>query len=118
MQRGEIHALMGENGAGEHADEDALQARATSEGDPRQRRKVSLNSPTTAIAHGIGMVHPALHARAERNQSRRTSCSAWCRRRAACSSTIKSDGADARECAEKFNLAVNPDAKSWTFPSA
>jgi simple sugar transport system ATP-binding protein len=59
VRRGEIHALMGENGAGKSTLMKMLFGmEQPTEGEILVNgEKVSLTSPTVAIAHGIGMVH-------------------------------------------------------------
>ena len=60
LQAREIHALLGENGAGKsHPDEHPVRPRDARRGrDPHRRRgRSSIRDPADAIARGIGMVH-------------------------------------------------------------
>ena len=61
VERGEIHAVMGENGAGKiDADEHPLRPAAAGRGrDPARGEPVRFRSPLDAIAAGMGMVHQA-----------------------------------------------------------
>jgi simple sugar transport system ATP-binding protein len=58
LRRGEVHALLGENGAGKSTLMNVLYGLTAAEGEIRVRGEpVEIDSPSDAIALGIGMVH-------------------------------------------------------------
>lgn len=59
LEKGEIHALLGENGAGKSTLMNVVYGLYEPDGGTVEvnGRKVKINNPSDAIAHGIGMVH-------------------------------------------------------------
>ncbi len=117
VRRGEIHALMGENGAGkstlmkmlfglEQPTEGAIVINGES---------VSLPSPTAAIAHGIGMVHQHFMLVPSLTVAENIVLG-MVPKKGGLFIDYKKAVELTNEFAERFNLAVNPDAKVVDIP--
>ena len=117
VRRGEIHALMGENGAGKSTLMKMLFGlEQPTEGEIRiNGEKVSLSSPTAAISHGIGMVHQHFMLVPSLTVAENIVLG-MVPKKSGMFIDYKKATELTREYAEKFNLAVNPDAKVVDIP--
>ena len=117
VTRGEIHALMGENGAGKSTLMKMLFGlEQPTEGEIIVNgQKVSLTSPTVAIAHGIGMVHQHFMLVPSLTVAENIVLG-MVPKKSGMFIDYKKALEITREYSEKFNLAVNPDAKVMDIP--
>ena len=117
VRRGEIHALMGENGAGKSTLMKMLFGlEQPTEGEIIVNgQKVSLASPTVAIAHGIGMVHQHFMLVPSLTVAENIVLG-MVPKKSGMFIDYKKALEITREYSEKFNLAVNPDAKVMDIP--
>jgi len=117
LRKGEIHALMGENGAGKSTLMKMLFGlEQPTEGEIMIRgEKVSLSSPSVAIAHGIGMVHQHFMLVPSLTVAENMVLGMAPRK-----SGLFLDHAKAveitKQYAEKYNLHVEPEAKVMDIP--
>jgi simple sugar transport system ATP-binding protein len=112
LYEGEIHALLGENGAGKSTLMNILSGIYTAdEGTVEIHGKdVSLGSPKKSVSLGIGMVHQHFKLIDTLTVAENVLlCSNRCRYFL----NQKDMNREIRECSEKFNLAVDPEAKIW-----
>ncbi len=117
VRRGEIHALMGENGAGKSTLMKMLFGlEQPTEGEIIVNgEKVSLSSPTSAIAHGIGMVHQHFMLVPSLTVAENIVLGMVPKKSGLFVDSKKATELT-REYSERFNLAVNPDAKVADIP--
>ncbi len=115
--RGEIHALMGENGAGKSTLMKMLFGlEQPTEGEIFVHgQKVTLTSPTSAIAHGIGMVHQHFMLVPSLTVAENIVLG-MVPKKTGVFLDYKKAVELTEEYAQKFNLAVNPDAKVMDIP--
>ena len=117
LRRGEIHALMGENGAGKSTLMKMLFGleQPTSGEIVIRGEKLSLTSPSVAIAHGIGMVHQHFMLVPSLTVAENMVLGMVPRK-----SGLFIDHARAveitKEYSEKYNLHVEPEAKVMDIP--
>jgi len=117
VRRGEIHALMGENGAGKSTLMKMLFGlEQPTEGEIIVNgAKVSLSSPTVAIAHGIGMVHQHFMLVPSLTVAENIVLG-MVPKKSGMFIDFKKATELTKEYSEKYNLAVNPDAKVADIP--
>ena len=117
VRRGEIHALMGENGAGKSTLMKMLFGlEQPTEGEILVNgEKVSLTSPMVAIAHGIGMVHQHFMLVPSLTVAENIVLGMVPKKSGVLIDVPKAVKLT-QEYAERFNLAVNPDAKVMDIP--
>ena len=117
VRRGEIHALMGENGAGKSTLMKMLFGlEQPTEGEIIiNGEKVQLTSPTVAIAHGIGMVHQHFMLVPSLTVAENIVLG-MVPKKSGMLIDYKNALEITKEYSEKFNLAVNPDAKVMDIP--
>lgn len=117
VHRGEIHALMGENGAGKSTLMKMLFGlEQPTEGEIFVNgEKVQLTSPTTAIAHGIGMVHQHFMLVPSLTVAENIVLG-MVPKKSGMFIDYKQATELTTEYAERFNLSVNPDAKVMDIP--
>ncbi len=117
LRRGEIHALMGENGAGKSSLMKLLFGleQPTSGDIYINGEKLEITSPSVAIAHGIGMVHQHFMLVPSLSVAENMVLGIVPKK-----SGIFIDKAKAieitKEYSEKFNLHVEPEAKVMDIP--
>ena len=117
VRRGEIHALMGENGAGKSTLMKILFGlEQPTEGEIIVNgERVSLSSPTVAIAHGIGMVHQHFMLVPSLTVAENIVLG-MVPKKSGLFIDFQKATERTKEYAERFNLAVNPDAKVIDIP--
>jgi simple sugar transport system ATP-binding protein len=117
VRRGEIHALMGENGAGKSTLMKMLFGmEQPTEGEIIVNdEKVLLTSPTAAIAHGIGMVHQHFMLVPSLTVAENIVLG-MVPKKSGVLIDYKKALEITKEYSERFNLAVNPDAKVMDIP--
>lgn len=117
LRRGEIHALMGENGAGKSTLMKMLFGleRPTSGEIIVNGEKLSLTSPSVAIAHGIGMVHQHFMLVPSLSVAENMVLGMVPKKSGAFIDKAKAIELT-REYAERFNLHVEPEAKVMDIP--
>jgi len=117
VRRGEIHALMGENGAGKST----LMKMLFGLEQPTEGQifingeRVSLTSPTVAIAHGVGMVHQHFMLVPSLTVAENIVLG-MVPKKSGVLIDYKKALEITKESSEKFNLAVNPEAKVMDIP--
>lgn len=117
VRKGEIHALMGENGAGKSTLMKMLFGleQPTSGEIWVNGEKVTLTSPTVAIAHGIGMVHQHFMLVPSLTVAENMVLGMVPTRKGGLID-FKKAVEITREYSEKYNLKVDPNAKVMDIP--
>ncbi len=109
VRAGEVHALLGENGAGKTVLANILSGFYTlSEGEIRVRgRPVKIKSPLDAIRYGIGMVHQEFTLVPSLTVAENIALSI--RRRNIFSYPVREVATKVRELSKRYGLRVDPD---------
>jgi general nucleoside transport system ATP-binding protein len=112
LRRGEIHALLGENGAGKSTLMNIVYGLYTpDEGEIHVKGEpVSIDSPSTAIAHGIGMVHQHFMLIPVMTVAENIVLATEPTRAGILLDHAAADGR-VRELSRTFNFAIDPDAR-------
>jgi general nucleoside transport system ATP-binding protein len=111
LQQGEVHALLGENGAGKSTLMNILYGLyQADDGEVLVKGKpVTINSPSEAIAHGIGMVHQHFMLIPVMTVAENIVLHAEPRRRGLLD--FKAAERRVQELARSFKFAINPHAR-------
>lgn len=117
LQRGEIHALLGENGAGKSTLMSILYGLYRPDAGEifRDGRRVTLRSPSDAIALGIGMVHQHFMLVPVFTVAENVLLGAEITRRFGVLDARRAS-AEVRALSERHGLAVDPDARVQDLP--
>src|SRR5688500_10040085 len=113
VQSGEVHALLGENGAGKSTLMKILYGLYQRDGGQiyLNEQLVSITSPTSAIQHGIGMIHQHFMLVPSLTVAENIALGLKSSRGPLLDLRRISKGV--RELSEKYNLQVDPDVPIW-----
>ena len=113
LEAGEVHTLLGENGAGKSTLMNVLYGMYRPEaGEVRLRgERVTIDSPSAAIEHGIGMIHQHFMLVPPLTVTENVALGLESRRRPLTDLPMVANRI--RELSETYGLRVNPDAPIW-----